>query len=387
MIRNISVGIDIGTSTTRVVVGEFLKGNKDPKIIAIGESETKGLRHGYVTNMKEVIRSIKNAVTMAEKTSSIKIKRAYVSINGPTLRSEISNGEVIISKADGEVTELDISKALKICENNLNLNNKKIIHSFPFSYKLDGKEVLGRIEGMIGTRLEMRTLFVTSSILHWEDLIEVISEAGIEPINVVSSSLAGSYLALNERQKMVGCALVNIGSETMSLVVFENNILAHLSTFSIGSNDITNDIALGLKIPLEEAESCKVQNDPLNNSKKKFDEIIEARLSDMFELIEKNLTKIKRNELLPAGIIFIGGGANIPRLEELSKANLNLPSKIGSTEIFGNLKTKLRDSSWFTAIGLLMYDENNEVYNENSFTGIFKSLKSSLKSSLKQLMP
>lgn len=387
MSRNICVGIDIGTSTTRVVVGEFSKGEKNPRIIGIGETETKGLRRGYIINVEETINSLKEAITQAEKTSNIKIKKAFVSIGGPSLKSEIASADVIISKADGEVTNLDINKALKESENNLNLNNKKILHSYPIAYKLDGKEIVGRLEGMKGTKLETKTLFITCSKTHWEDLLEVITEAGIDPIGIVASPIAGSLIALNEKQKVVGCALINIGAETTSLIVFENSLILSLNTFSIGSIDITNDIALGLKISLEQADICKIQNDALEHSKKKLDEIIKARLSDIFELTENNFKKIKRSELLPAGIIFIGGGSKIPQLEELAKENLKLPSKIGSTDIFGNLKTKLKDPSYFVALGLIMYSKNKENYVEESFNTIFKDIKSSIRSGLKQLMP
>ena len=388
MIRNISVGIDIGTSTTRVVVGEFLKGEKNPKIIGVGESETKGMRHGYIVRSNETITSLKNALDMAEKTSGIKIRRAFVSISSTTLRSEISNGGVVISKADGEVTNLDIEKTQEECEKNLNLGNKKIIHSFPLSFKLDGKEILGRPEGMRGTKLEGKTLFITCSFQHWEDLLEVISEANVEPIGVIASPVAGSYIALSERQKIVGTALVDIGSETVSLAVFEDGTIISLQTFSIGSADITNDIALGLKIPLEKAEILKKEkNSSTDFSKKKLSEIIDARLSDIFELIENHLKKIKRSELLPAGIVFIGGGASTQGLEELSRISLKLPSKIGTTEMFGNAKTKLRDQSWFVALGLLISPKNNESYVEGSLSNFFKDVKNTIKSSIKQLMP
>ena len=387
MIRNISVGIDIGTSTTRVVVGEFFKGEKNPKIIGVGESETKGVRHGYIVRSNETIASLKNALAMAEETSGIKIRRAFVSISSTTLRSEISNGGVVISKADGEVTNLDIEKVLEDCEKNLSLGNKKIIHSFPLSFKLDGKEILGRPEGMRGTKLEGKTLFITCSFQHWEDLLEVISEANVEPIGVISSPIAGSHIALSEKQKIVGSALVDIGSETVSLSVFENGTIISLQTFSIGSADITNDIALGLKIPLEKAEILKKENSSTDFSKKKLSEIIDARLSDIFELIENHLKKIKRNELLPAGIVFIGGGASTPGLEELSKSSLKLPSKIGTTEMFGNAKTKLRDQAYFVALGLLISPKNNEGYIEGSFPNFFRDVKNTVKSWTKQLMP
>ena len=387
MIRNISIGIDIGSSTTRVIVGEFEKGEKNPKIIGVGESATLGIRHGYVVNMDEAISSVRKAVEMAEKTSGIKIKRAFVSISGTTLKSEIGTGISIITKADGEVTNLDINKALEECEENLNLSNKKVVQVVPLSYRLDSKEVLGRLEGMRGNKLEVKALFVTYSVQHLEDLLAVLAEIGVETIDIVPSGVAASYIALSDKQKIVGGALVDIGAEKVSISVFENGLLSSIYTFSIGGADITNDIALEMKIPLENAESLKLGNIEEIVSKKKLDEIVEARLSDIFELIENHLKKIKRSELLPAGIVFVGGGANISLLSELSKSALKLPSKVGTTEIFGNNKTKLRDPAYFTALGLIIALKDNENYSEGSLGGFFKDLKRSVKSSLKQLMP
>lgn len=387
MIRNISIGIDVGSSITRVIVGEFFKGEKNPKIIGVGESETFGVKHGYVVDSKETIVSVKNAVGMAEKSSSLKIKRAFISVGGASLRGESSSGSAIISKADGEVTSLDINKALQDCEDNLNLSNKKIIQVFHISSRLDGKEVLGRLEGMRGTKLEVKAFFVTYSVQHLEDLIEVIAQAGVETIDIIASSIALGQIALSEKQKIVGVALVNIGQETTSLSVFENGLPISIHTFPIGGTDITNDIALGFKIPLEMAENFKRGNIEENFSRKKLDEIIEARLSDIFELIENHLKRIKRNGLLPAGIVFTGGAANTPGLPELSKFILKLPASLGATEIFGNLKTKLRDSSWFTALGLIISSRDNDGYSEGSFRNLFKDLKNAIKSSIKQLMP
>ncbi|MDP2789160.1 MAG: cell division protein FtsA [bacterium] len=387
MIRNISIGIDVGSSMTRVVVAEFLKGEKNPKIIGVGEAPTLGVRHGYVVDSPLATNSIRQAVTLAEKTSEIKIKRAFVAIGGVTLRGDIGGGETIISKADGEVTYLDIERAIDDSEDNLNLNNRKVIQVFPMSFRLDGKEILGRPEGMRGTKLEVKTLFITCSSQHLEDMLTVITEAGVRPIDVIPSPIAGSYMTLSAKQKTVGSALVNIGSETVSLAIFENGLLISLHTFSIGGSDITNDIALGLKISLEEAESLKLGNAPEYHSRKKLDEIIEARLSDIFELIENHLKKIKRNELLPAGIVFIGGSANIPRLPEFSKTALKLPSRVATTEMFGSTKTKLRDSSWFVALGLVKASQDGENVSSNSLFNVFKDLKSAIKSGIKQLMP
>ena len=187
---------------------------------------------------------------------------------------------------------------------------------------------------------------------------------------------------------------MDIGYQNTTLSVFENGSPVSIQSFSIGSCDITNDIALGFKVSLEEAERLKLGNPSLERtsgtqeySKKKLDEIIEARLSDIFELVENHLKKIKRNGLLPAGVLFVGGGAGIPLLANFSKSVLKLPSEIGTTEIFGNSKTKLRDPAWFNALGLLISGKDNNGYSGGSFMNLFKDIKSALKSSVKQLMP
>ena len=372
---------------TRVIVGEFFKGEKNPKIIGVGESASVGMRHGYVVDSLALTKSIKSAVVMAEKSSGIKIKRAFVAVGGLTLRGESGSGSAIISKADGEVTTLDVNKAQEDAEDNLNLNNKKVVQVSPVSFRLDGKEVLGRLEGMRGTKLEIKALFVTYSVQHLEDLLAAIADAGVETIDIMPTPVAAGHIALSEKQKIVGVALVDIGHQTTSLSVFENGTLMSIYTFSIGSSDITNDIALGLKIPLEEAESLKLGSVLQDQSKKKLDEIIEARLSDIFELIENHLKKIKRAELLPAGIIFIGGGSSIPNLAEFSKSALKLPSSIGVTDFFGNIKTKLRDNSWFATLGLVISGREDSGYNESSFRNLFKDLKNKIKSGMRQLMP
>ena len=371
-------------------MGEFLRspgGGKNPKIIGVGEAETRGMRHGYVVHPDETVNSIKHAVAQAEKSSGIKVRRAFVAVGGMTLRGDVSAGLAIVSKADGEVTSLDIEKALEDCEANLNLGNKKIVQSFPISYRLDGKEVLGRPIGMRGTKLEIKAIFITCSTQHLEDLLLAINLAGVEVIDIIASPVAAAHIALSQKQKLVGGALVDIGSETTSVAIYENGTLISLHSFSIGSTDVTNDIALGFKIPLETAESLKFGNGGEEYSKKKLDEIVSARLSDIFELIENHLKKIKRNELLPAGIVLAGGGTNLPNLVEFSKSALNLPAELGKTEMFGNVKTKLRDSSWFPALGVITIGHDESGYSEKSFFSALKNLKNSLKSSLRQLMP
>lgn len=388
MARAITVGIDVGTYATRVVVAEQMKNEPVPKILGTGIAESRGLRHGYIINLDHASTSIKKAIADAEKNSGIKIRRARISIGGISLSSHISHGDVVISKADGEIKRYDIAKVQDVSEENLSIPNRTIISSTPISYKLDGKEITGRPEGMRGIKLEVRTLFVSALTQHVEDLIATVTDAGIEVVDIIPSPFAAANIALSERQKTAGCALVNIGAETVSIASFENDLPLSLQIFPIGGLDITKDIALGFKIGLEEAESMKVGALPPQTSRKKFDEIVEARLSDIFELIESHLKKIKRAELLPAGIVLTGGGSRIASIEDLSKALLKLPSKIAGLEGQSSMPTKVRDGSWFVALGLALSGKSESMEDENmSVSSVWRDLKRASSGIIKQLLP
>ncbi len=389
MIKNsITVGIDIGTHSTRVVVLGFTKTSKEPVVLATGLAETSGMRLGYVTNIDNVSNSIKKAIKQVENVLGIKVKNAYLSIGGISLSSTISNGSVIITRADQEITQLDISKSLATSEENLEILNKKIIHIIPISYKLDGKDIHGRPEGMKGAKLEVKTLFITCLKQNVEDLIMAVTLAKIEVLDVIASPIASAMILLNNKQKTAGCALVDIGAETVSIAVFENNLPISLQIFSIGSMDITKDVALGLKVALEEAESIKLGSIIGGDfSKKKVDEIIEARLSDIFELIENHLKRIKRSELLPAGVIITGGGSNINKIEEFAKGALKLPSRVGPVDMMVNSKYKVRDGSWYTALGLTLLSVEKNNNGEYSVGDNIKQVRGFFKSLLSQLLP
>jgi len=386
--NKITVGIDIGTHTTRVVVLGYNKENSDPRIIATGQAQTEGMRLGYINNIDRAVISLKKAIKQAEDTLGTKIHFAYVSIGGISLGSVVANGSVIISRADQEITALDISKALADSEENLDIINKKIIHTIPVSYKLDGKDIYGRPEGMRGVKLEVKTLFITCLKQNIEDLMTVFALAKIEVLDVIASPLATSNILLGNKQKAAGCALIDIGAETVSIACFENNLLISLQVFSIGSMDITKDVALGFKIALEEAESVKIGSVIGGDyPKKKVDEIIEARLSDIFELVGNHLKRLRRSELLPAGVVITGGGSHINRIEEIAKNQLKLPVKIGPTDETVNTRFKVRDSSWYTALGLALTSNNNSSTSNIVLPNSLKQVISIIKSFLSQLLP
>ncbi|MFA6898531.1 MAG: cell division protein FtsA [Candidatus Paceibacterota bacterium] len=359
MARKIAVGIDIGSYQIKVVVAEHLKDKPNPQILGMGYAESRGLRHGYILSLSDAARSLRVAIEQAEKTAKIKIRKAFVSVGGIGLGSVTSQASVVVSKADSEITELDVKKVLEQSERDIPASqsaNRKILHTIPLQYKVDGKPVLGRPHGMRGSKLEVRTLFITSLDQHLNDLIQAVAEAGVDVEDVMAAPLAASLVTLSKQQKIAGCVLANIGSETVSIAIFENNIPISLDVFPIGSTDITNDIALGLKISLEDAEKLKVGTDgEIQYPRKKLEEIILARLSDIFDLIEAHLKKVGRSGLLPAGIIITGGGSGITTIEDLAKAALKLPSRIGTLSFGAHLGDHIKDATWSVAYGLCIW--------------------------------
>ncbi len=351
-----AVGIDIGTYQVRVVVAREDKGRGYPKIIGTGYAESRGLRHGYIVNGADVTRSIMLAVEQAEKTSGIRIRDAFLSVGGIGLDEVRARGETIIARADAEVTDLDIEKALDAARTHTEsrLMNRRILHTVPIGYSIDGVEVLGRPQGMKGTKLAVDVLYVTALEQHVSDLIDAVETANIAVADTLAAPLAGSIVSLSTSEKKAGAVLANIGSETVSIVVFDNGIPISVKVFKIGSHDITKDIALGLRISLEEAEQLKLG--AITHStypKKKLDDILVARLTDIFELIDNHLKKLGKDQLLPAGVILTGGGSGIGPIREIAEQSLKLHSKTASLALSPD--AKIKDSSWTVAYGLTVW--------------------------------
>ncbi|MDO8492948.1 MAG: cell division protein FtsA [bacterium] len=397
MRNKIITGIDIGSSSIRIVVSEITQGESTPRILSMTNSKSRGLRHGYIIDMEEAAESLKDAVVEAERISGKKIEDAYLAIGGISLESIIGEGSIAVSKADLEIGEADIKRVLETSESNLKkIANRQIIQSIPIQYKLDGKKILGRPHGMKGEILEVKVLYITCLEQHLNDLISIVEGVGISIENIVPSPIAASYAILSKVQKTAGCILTDIGAETVTIAVFEEGILTSLKVFPVGSVDITNDIALVLKISMEEAENCKTGKDNKNYNRKRLEEIIEARLSDIFDLIEAHLKKIGRNSLLPAGIILVGGGSNLNIVEPLAKEYLNLPARIAPLSIMSSIPINENkesqvvrrsvDSSWAVAYGLCTLGENNES-QESSPSRFAKQTKNNLIKWLRQFLP
>ncbi|MDQ5931136.1 MAG: Cell division protein FtsA [Patescibacteria group bacterium] len=383
----ISVGIDIGTSSTRVVVCEQ-RADASPTVLGFGVAETTGVRHGYIINRESVVLSLKKAIRDAEVNSGLKIKQANIAISGIGLDAQYSVGSSIVSRADGIISKLDIEKAISDAEVSLELKNKVMLHAYPVSFKIDGKEYPVRPEGIEGLKLEIRTLFVTCFQQHLDDLLGVMADANIKVLGFTATPLATQSFLLTDLQRNFGCALIDIGAETVSVSVFENNTLISLHVFDIGSLNITKDLALGLRITPEEAESIKTgvvnfQSVP----KKKIDEIVEARLSDIFELVDKYLKKMGRSGLLPAGAIIIGGGSHLHNIENVAKTMLKIPVRVGHYDIPSS-KGQIKDQKLLVAYALAFSSlEFGAKQNKQSSFSSGEGFIAVIKNFFKQLMP
>ena len=329
MARNIITGIDAGDRYIKIIVAERVSGSRYPKLLAAVKKESRGFRRGYVLERNEAISSMQDALRAAEKTSGHKIKSAFIAVGGAGLSSTTGDGNIIPSRADAEITDYDMRRALEAAEMKIpESGNKEILDEIPLSYKLDGKKIIGTPRGMKSSRLEIKFLFITYLKSYLDELVSVVERCGVSVEREFPTAYGASFVSATRQQKMAGCIVVDIGAANTDIALFEEGLPHLVGSIDIGSQDITHDIALGLKISLEEAEEIKHDRSSRVFAQKKLEEIIEARLSDIFELIDEQLKKLSRSELLPAGIIITGGGALIPKIETVASRYLNLPARI-----------------------------------------------------------
>ena len=379
--RRIATGFDIGTHHTKVVVVEEVRTPEGPilRIIGTGLSETRGLRHGYVVDPEDASASIRAAREQAEQVAGVPVKRGFLAIGGISLDEVRAQGETVISRADQEITELDIEKTRETARQAASPNflNRTVLHEIPLEFRVDGSKSLGEPVGMKGTRLEADYLFITCLSQH-ADLLESVTEsADIEVIDRMASPLAGSYVTLTKDQKMKGCVLANIGSETVSIVVYDEGLPVSVKVFPLGSSHITDDLALGFKVSLEDAERLKLGR--LSGSmypRRKVEEIITARFRMIFDLIDKHLKQLGRGRTLPAGVIISGGGAGQGLITDIAKGTLNLPSRIADMRLTTDVK--VRDATWAVAYGLALWGltgDTETTTKKRSAKDIFNGLQ------------
>ncbi|MEZ4195311.1 MAG: hypothetical protein R3B53_02870 [Candidatus Paceibacterota bacterium] len=254
MADHIITGIDVGTYQVKVAIARVQRRKGErviPEIIGTGYAESRGLKSGFIMQEADVARSIKSAIAQAEKSAGVLVKKAHIAIGSIGLEETYSRGEIIPTRADSEITIADLEKVMQDSEDRIidHIPNRKILHSIPLRYTVDGTEVLGRPQGMRGTKLEVDSLFITTYEQHVNDLIATIESIGVYVEDVIASPLAASFVMLSKVQKSWLYPSQRRCRKTTSIVVFEDSTPISLRIYPVGSNDITNDIALGLKVP------------------------------------------------------------------------------------------------------------------------------------------
>jgi cell division protein FtsA len=369
------VGLDIGTSAVRCVVGMFdPNGSNMPSIIGHGSAPNLGMRRGTVVHIDDVADAIVHAVTEAERISGIPIKRATVNVNGVHVEGLNSKGVIAISAANREITPEDrlrVEEAATI----VNLPpNREIIQFFAKNYSLDGQRNIKDPVGMQGVRLEVDAHIVTAATPNLRNQDMALEKAEIIPSHHTVSSLAAAEAVLTRPQKEAGTALIDIGAGTTNLIVFEDGEVQHIAVLPIGGQHITNDLAIGLKTDLDVAEAVKVQHANLRHDHKRlnatvkvgdksisfdFDDIsmiVEARVEELLEYVDKELQKIKRARKLPGGVVFTGGTAKLVGLDEFARDKLQLSARIAKLENIGGLVDTVEDQSFTVVVGLMLLD-------------------------------
>lgn len=391
------VGIDVGTHTVRCVVGMFDEDDANvPSIIGYGSAPNAGMRKGVVSHIDDVAQAIAQAVSEAERLSGIRINTATVNINGAHVTGVNSRGVVAISTANREISLEDKERVEEAATIIQMPPNRVIIQVFAKNYRLDGQESIKDPVGMHGVRLEVDTHIVTVSTPAIKSLDAALEKAGIIASHHTVSSLAAAEAVLTRQQKESGTVLLDIGSGTTNLVVFEDGEVQHVAVIPIGGTHLTNDLAIGLKTDLDIAEATKLQfgslkddNRRLLNAKVHFGNkdhffsnadihmVLEARIDELFELVDKELKKIHKSGKLPGGVVIVGGTAKLPGLADFAREALQLPARVGHLLPVGGLADKIADEPYTTAIGLMWLDMLLGQTSDSGQTGadVFGGLK------------
>lgn len=377
MARNFITALDIGTSTVQTVVAEVKKGEEGLRILGIGIAPSAGVRRGVVVDLEDATAAVRESVDEARKTAGVPIKSAWLGIGGTHVSVASSRGVVAVSRADGEISPEDVRRAVGAAETFIAKNpNRTILHIIPRDFRVDQESGIKDPVGMHGVRLEADTLIIEYSTSLLKNLIKCVEQAGVKVRDYVFSPLAAAEVVLSKRQKELGVMLLDIGGGTASFMVFEEGVPIHAGVIPLGGNHITNDIAVGLRTHVDIAErvkilygTCGLDGLPKKDmirlaefipgeaggfSRRELVEIISARLRDIFELLQKELKKIERIQLLPAGVVLVGGSAFFPGLIELAREGVRLPVELGSVKEFGEVDEKV-SPSLASALGVLKW--------------------------------
>lgn len=368
------VGLDVGTSTVRCVVGMFEQsGSGKVSIMGYGAAPNVGMRKGAVAHIDDTADAVAHALTEAERISGVHISRATVNINGAHVEGIESKGVIAISAANSQITPDD---RMRVEEAATVVNfppNREIVQFFAKNYSLDGQRSIKDPVGMRGVRLEVDAHIVTATTPNVRNLDLALEKAGIVANHHTVSSLAAAEAVLTRQQKEAGTLLLDIGAGTTNLIVIEDGEVQHVAVIPMGGMHITNDLAIGLRTDLDIAEKVKIEHAHLGQVKKataavalngahytfSMDDVVmvtEARVDELFDYVDRELHKIRRSRKLPGGVVLTGGTAKLPGLAEFAREKLQLAARVGTLQPISGLVDAVEDISYSTAVGLMLLD-------------------------------
>lgn len=372
---DVIVGLDLGSTAVRVVVGQVA--TDSVQLIGAVEGPSEGIHKGVVVSIEEVVSSISKVLEDAERLIGVPIDNVWLGISGTQTINQISKGVVAVAKTDGEISPDDVDRAIDAARMVAPPLNYEVLHMIPRSFSVDGQTGIKDPVGMTGIRLEVDTQIIYGLSSHVKNITKAVYRTGIDIHDVVVSMFALGDIVSTSRQRDRGVAVVDIGGSTSGMVVYENGEVIHSATLPIGGEHITNDIAIGLRTSIDVAERVKIEygtcdmnivkdtdvihlgsvggdtNDEV--SKMYISEIIQARVSEILEKVDQELIRIGRHGLLPSGVIFTGGGAKIGGLVPIAKDVLGLPVTLGYALNIDSATEKANDIAFMGAAGLVKW--------------------------------
>ena len=370
-----AVGIDVGTVTVRCVVGHFDGTSAVPTIVGVGTAPNSGMRKGTVVNLQGPSQAIDQALGEAERMSGYEVNEAMISINGAHILSTKADGMIAVGGAGHEINDDDVARVEEVATVGKIPANREVLEVVPHAFRLDGQDNIKDPVGMTGTRLELSANVISGLTPHVTNLRKASEMATVEPHGTIVSVLASARAVLGERQLESGVAVIDMGAATTGIAVFEEGDLHYVGVVPMGGMHVTNDLAIGLKTDPEIAEEVKLKHanavprhessgvsvkhgdEIMSFQTNEIDEIVDARLEEIFEAVQKELASAGRAGQLPSGVVLVGGASQMPGMTEYAKTKLGLAARAGKPSGFSGVSEQAEKPEFAAAVGLMLLDE------------------------------
>lgn len=395
----ILTGLDIGTTKIAAIIAEIGEDDEPPRLIGLGMVPSEGLRRGVVVDLEKTVRAIAKAVSDAELMAGLKVDTVIAGLSGDHVRSINSHGVIAVTRSDREITELDVERVIEAARAVAIPADREIIHVLPQEYIIDEQTGIKVPVGMSGVRLETEVHIVTAAATAVRNIYRAINRCELEVEALVLEALASSYALVGDEEQELGVAVIDIGGSKTDIAVFFDGSIRHTSTVPLGGKNVTNDIAIGLRTPIDQAEDIKMAYGAAMPSMVNADEMISVpgvggrgareisrhvlasiigpRMEEIFTLVQREVKKANYPDTLAAGVVLTGGGALLPGSVELAEQIFDMPVKVGVPRRFEGLSDMIESPVHAAGVGLIQYGlkHADEMVKKSRAMGIFKRVE------------